>query len=324
MSVKLFLLLALGLLVIPVIVMADGQESTIWIVKDSSYISPNPAGLNQTVQLRIAIANLYENETVCTFRASAEDNASIYPSGEFNVTVLANGHGDYYMGRGYCLSFFRFTLTANYTGTYPITVELWHEGRQIDFFSDTLQAVEGYPVFFPYELRVALVYLVALSTVGLVYIKVFYEEGHFGGDFKRMSKTDRRILLSSRRFYFPVAILSYMLGVVTLVALTYYFQGFSVLLSQSVGRMELTLAFTFIFSFVSLILMKGRLDASLKLANVIVILVTIPIVLDWFILPTIPTDNTLWGRIVWQLIEIALGIVIGTIVGLIFKRKEAT
>lgn len=285
------------------------QESPIWIVKGLSSISPNPAAINQSTQLKITICNLYENESSCTLKASAEGkNASIYPSGEFNVTVLGKGHGgsDYrYSAYANSLSYFQFTLKANHTGSYPVTVELWYGGRQVDFYSETLQVVEGQPIYFPYELRVALVYFVALLIVGVVYIKVFHEEGHLKGE---------------NELFF--AICAYIFGIVGLVGLTYVVKGFSLVLSQSVGRMELILAFTFIFSFVSLILMKGRLDASLKLANVIIIMVTIPIVLDWFILPSIPSDDTLLGRVVWQLVEIALGIIIGAIVGLMFERRK--
>jgi len=108
--------------------------------------------------------------------------------------------------------------------------------------------------------------------------------------------------------------------------INYFWGGFSTILSYlispSIGKIELILAVTLILCFASLILMKGRLDASFRLVNVIVFLITLPIVLDWLLIPNIPSPETLTGKIIWQLFEIVVGTFIGIILSIIFKQKS--
>lgn len=302
---KKFLIILIVLLTILSAVASIGkcQEAPIHIVNSKSDIAPNPATLDQPIQLTIAVYNLNQSEISCTLRTSVVGNISIYPSGDLNVTVLGIGHGYGFSDWDYALTYFQFTITPDATGEYPITIELWYEGKEVDFYSKTLKVKEGVSQdILSYDFRVALVYFTALATIGIVYLKVFQEEGKF--------------------FDIIPPLVFYFIFITPLVWFGYLIGGFSIILSPSIGKIELILAVTFIFCWASLIFMKGKLGASLVLANVIVFLITLPIIIDWLFIPNIPSPETLLGRIVWQLIEIALSTIIGTIITIIFKRKS--
>ena len=307
-SRKFLVVLVLGLVIFSIQVsMVLGEEAPIYIAKSRSGISPNPASVNQSIQLKVCVHNLNESEISCSLKTSALEHLSIYPSGEVNVTVLGKGHG--YDYSAYANTYFYFTVMPDRTGAYPITVELWYEGKQVDFYSVTLQVQEEQPFdVSSYEFRLSFVYGMAMLTVGIVYLKVLYDEGKFG-DLK----------------FWKIGLI-YLLWLSILVEINYFWGGFSTFLSYliapSIGKIELILAVTLILCFASLILMKDRLDASFKLVNVIVFLTTLPIVLDWLFIPNIPSPETLVGKIIWQLIEIVVGTLIGTILSIIFKRKS--
>jgi hypothetical protein len=301
-------ILAFGLIVAFIVTSTVlSQEAPIHIVKAESSVSPNPASINQSVVVKICLYNLNESEVPCVLKFSAVNDLSIYPSGEQNVTVLGKGHG--YISPSYARTYFYFTVISNRTGSYPITVELWYGAKQVDFYSAALQIQEEQQFdILSYDFRLSFVYWMALFSVGIVYLKVLYDEEKLG-DWSGFWKLG----------------LSYLLCLLIVVEINYFWGGFStilrLLISPSIGRIELVLAITLILSFASLILMKNRLDVSFKLANVIVFLIILPIVLDWLLLPSIPPSYTLAGEIIWQLIEIVVSTFIGYILSIIFKPK---
>lgn len=301
-------ILALGLTIVITgqVLIGYSQQPPIHIIDEDSNIYPNPVSVNQSSQLKICVRNLNESEVLCVLKCSLVEDLSIFPSGQQNVTVLGKGHG--YVSPSYSRTYFYFTLISNKTGSYPITVGLWCNSTQVDFYSTTLQVREEKPFdVFSYESRLSLVYWIAILAIGIVYLKVLYAEGSTNG-----------------KEFWKIAV-SYTACLLIIVEINIFWglfsEALSIIISPSIGRIELVLAIAFILSFASLILMRGRLDVSFKLANIIVFLIILPIVLDWLLIPKIPPTHTLGAEIIWQLIEIVVSTFIGYILSIIFKPK---
>jgi len=280
-----------------------GQEVPIYIYERYTTIKPSPVQVNQTATLRICVDSKSPSDLPCSLKVYGDQNClEIFPVEEQNVTAFADRY-----------SYFPFSVRSNTTGTFSIKIELWYQNHQIDFHMVTLEASgERIISILSYEFRVSFVFLFSLFTILVVY---------FAASMK--AKYDETGEIDDVAFWIML-ILSVLLWIVMIFAIKNgsFYSGLSYFIAPSIGKIELVLALALIISLTSWILLPKRLDISLRLGNVLIFLITIPIILDWLLIPNIPSPETLVGRITWQLIEIAVASVIAYFLDIIFQRKR--
>jgi len=272
--------------------LVKSSEVPVSIDRSSYYtkISPSPVPLGQTGVLTVSVLNTNETDISCILRVYGE-NVKISPATEQNITAYGT-HGTYSREKR---TSFAFYIETNSSGIFPIKIELWFEGRQVDFYLIDL-TVELTYVPTSYEIRLAAIYLFAIFIIITAYLR---------GIFKNDMQSFANSLFITGMFYF-VFIVFFGLASGEL------FRGFSFILSPSIGKIEAVLGITFIFCFVTLISLKDKPNLGLKLANVLMLLISLPIVMDWLLVSTVPSE-TLGSGIFWQLVEIIIVAIINAV-----------
>ena len=278
--------------IIPVYSFVISSEVPVSIDKSSYYtkISPSPIPLGQTGVLTVSVLNVNETDISCILRVYGE-SVKITPSNEQNITAYGT-HGAYPKEKR---TSFVFYIETNSTGTFPIKIELWFGGRQVDFYLIDLTVKLTY-VPTSYEIRLAGIYFFAIFIIITAYLRAFFKDN---------VENFVSSLFVIGMFYFVFIIL---FG----LASGELFQGFSFVLSPSIGKIEVILGITFIFCFVTLISLKDKPNLGLKLANVTMLLISLPVVMDWLLVSTVPSD-TLGSGIFWQLVEIIVVAIINAV-----------
>jgi hypothetical protein len=272
---------------------AKSSEVPVSIDKESYYtkISPSPVPLGQTGVLTVSVLNTNETDIQCVLKVYGE-SIKITPTTEQNITAYGT-YGAYPKEKR---TSYVFYIETNSTGTFPIKIELWFEGRQVDFY---LIDVHVKLIYTPtsYEIRLAAIYFFTIFVIIAAYLRVHYKDN----------------LENFASSLFIVGIFFSML-IFMFFGFTEgeLFHGFSFILSPSIGKIEAILAVTFIFCFVTLISLKDKPNLGLKLANALMLLISLPIVMDWLLVSTIPSD-TLGSGIFWQLVEIIIVAVINAV-----------
>ncbi len=105
-------------------------------------------------------------------------------------------------------------------------------------------------------------------------------------------------------------------GVLAALGLILYVIG------PSLAEIGIILAFMCIFCIMSLVsLLRKNEDLSLAFANIVTFLFFLPIIFEWFMLPTVPVE-TLGGKVFWQLIQIALSVILGYFLDRTIKKEK--
>jgi len=287
--------------------LAESSEVPVSLDKELYYtnIKPSPVPLGQTGTLTVTVLNGNVTDISCVLKVYGE-NVKIVPTNEQNITA----YGTHTLYSQQKQTSFVFYAETNSTGTFPIKIELWFEGRQVDFYLIDLTVELAY-VPTSYDIRLATVYLFAIFVIITAYLRV-----HFKND---MESFVSGLLIIGMLYFFLIFFSSLVSGEL--------FQGFSFVLSPSIGKIEVILGLSFIFCFVTLISLKDKPNLGLKLANVLMLLISLPIVMDWLLTSTVPTE-TLGSGIFWQLVEITIVAIInailnaGDISGYIKSRRK--
>ncbi len=280
------------------------QDTSVFIDENCSGIDPNPVQLNQTTSLRICVENIGQQDLFCSIRILSEQACvDVFPVSEQNVTIFAQKR-----------SYFYFSTRSNETGIFPIEVELRFQNNQTDFHILNLQVTDKKEMdLISYEFRVSFAYFFSFFTIVIVYFAWFWKKGE-----------DNRTDNESTAMLWIMMVLCTIMWIVYAIDIyngTLY-AVLARLIAPSIGRIELIIALAFILSIVSWILMPRRLEYSVKLANILLFMITIPVVLDWLLIPNVPSPATLAGRIIWQLIEIVVAFFVGYFLDLVFSRKK--
>jgi len=247
---------------------------------------------NEPAQLQVKVESTASHETELMLKVSG-DNLKINPSGE-QIFIAQGGTNTYLY----------FSVASNTTGLFPVQVELWHGSSQIDFTSCNLHVKEPFVLrdFTSYEVRLSMVYLVAVFTILIIYLRYFIGDDE---DFRNWA-------LFLGFFYWFAGILLLIGG---------YLPDFLMLIiSQSVGRMETILVMSFIFCLSAIILtIQGKRSYGLLLSNIVLIMISLLVFLDWLVSPLLPMPVDIGGKLLWEVIATILSVVFGIFLDRILK-----
>jgi len=269
------------------------------IVKDSYKTKLNPSSIfvNQFSTLTVVVFNEEESDIFCKIKVYGQ-NITVFPGEEQNVTVY--GKQKYETKRE---TSFIFYVKPNSVGVLPIKIELWFKGLQIDFHTLTLESKVPYQPS-SQEIKATWIYVTSILTIISIYLITYIED----------SETKNLALLFFLIFSF--------LFLITGVSSGEIYRFFSLILSQSFGKIEVMLAMAFILIFPSVIfVVRKDFNRALLFTNINIFLLALPIVIDWLYIPSFLMD-TLAGRILWQVIQAIIAAIIGYIFDKLIKRKR--
>jgi hypothetical protein len=91
------------------------------------------------------------------------------------------------------------------------------------------------------------------------------------------------------------------------------------LLGPSLKATRLVIAFVAFISVLSIIsLLMRKFDLSVTFANILMLLVIVPVVFDWLILPT---GLDLSSSLFWEVIKVLIAAVLGTVLDRVVRKR---
>ena len=270
------------------------SQQKVSISKTSTAVSPSSLYVNDSATLSVVISNSGQNDTPIVLRVTGV-GLDISP-GENRSMIIPPGSTTIYYG-----------VRSNTTGTFIIEIELWIQEHKVDTSTSTVKFSE--PIQWrdltSYETRVGIVYLIAGFTILSAYVRALSEQ-------------------LGRPFWQNILMLGLLWGVFGGIALLSgaLIDGLLLLLSPSLGRIETILAFSFIISISTWILIYYKKTSySLFSSNINVFLISLPVVFDWLLSPILPFPDTIFGKIFWQIIATVLSVMFGVVLDRIIRGK---
>ena len=118
--------------------LASADQVPVFIDKSQTKIEPDTISINQMARLTVVISNKNNTDLPCTLKVYGE-GLKVMPSTEQNITAYGSDYGTKDTS-------FTFFLEANQSGTFPVKIELWFGGNEVDYHILYLQAYVSYPI----------------------------------------------------------------------------------------------------------------------------------------------------------------------------------
>lgn len=274
----------------------ESEEIHVCLSKESTSFRSSSYYVNDIATLRVYVESTAQNETELSIRAFGK-GVDIAPSGWQTFVIQP-------MKKVY----FDFGVSSTELGDFPVTVELKHNFQVVDFTTVTLHIGEPlrieWRVLTSYDFRLSLIYVLAVFTIVIIYVRYRVED----------DKQFNNYLFYLTLLWGAVGILGILSGLIPDIL--------HLAISPGIERIETILAVAFILCMSGLLLLVYRkFEYSTIVGNIILFLISIPIVVDWLARPLFPWPEELGGSVFWQVLSTIISVILGIFIDRAIKGR---